>query len=235
MDIRIPPEGLLLSMGSDGQLDGSLTIHLRFDVCATWIELALRHLDDARAKRKSREAAWAGTDEAAKGSTLEREFEASMQAMTAAATAIEAFYSVLRTEVALPPSIVQAWRNNRTARYSQVTEVVRRALGIKQGIASVRGYLKEIYRFRDLAVHPPGKIQVPIHHPELDVGVEWRFAYFRAGNAELIVNAATWLIWELVHHGKPKTKGIAAYVAPLKERLREAFPDGHPFEQNSNG
>jgi len=46
-----------------------------------------------------------------------------MQAIMAAAIAVDAFYAMIWTHVDLPPDIANKWRAGRTARYSQVTEV----------------------------------------------------------------------------------------------------------------
>ena len=81
---------------------------------------------------------------------------------------------------------------------------------------------------RDLAVHPSGKMEAPIVHPELGVGVEWRFGYFRAYNAELIVNAASRILWEQAYQGKPKHPEIQKYINGLQPRLAELLPDGRP-------
>jgi hypothetical protein len=232
MTVAVPPGGLTVTVGDDGKIEANLTLHVRFDVCPTWIELALRHLQDAKAKEALRVTAWSGKDEDQKAAALEREFEASMQAIMAASIAIDAFYALIQTHVSLPKDIVIKWRTKRTARYSQVTEVLRRGFRLKpKGVAALRQNLKEIYRLRDLAVHPSGKIQLPIIHPELDVGVEWRFAYFRAHNAKLVVNAATWILWDLVHGGKPGDQQIRKYIDALRLRLAVLFPDGHPFSK----
>ncbi len=229
MTVAIPEGGFTIGIGNDGEATSSLTLHVRFDVCPTWIELALRHLADANEKRIARTAAWTGTNEEIKAATLEREFEASMQAIMAVAISIDAFYALILPQVQLPPSLVERWRTKRTARYSQLTEVIRRAFGLKpNGTAALRQNLKEIFRLRDLAVHPSGKIEAPIFHPEIEVGVEWRFAVFRAQNAELVVNAATAMLWDLAHNGKPKDSKIAEYMVALRHRLAELFPSGHP-------
>ncbi len=232
MTVAIPTCGLTIGLDSEGNSAVNLTLHVRFDVCPSWIELALRHLEDARVRMKARQRAWAGTNEEEKAATLEREFEASMQAIMAAAIAIDSFYALIQTYVNLPPSLVTKWRTKRTARYTQVAEVLRRAFNLKpEGSAALRQNLKEIYRLRDLAVHPSGKIEAPILHPEINVGVEWRFAYFRAHNAELIVNAATRILWELAYQGKPKDGKIEEYLATLRPRLLELFPNGHPTSE----
>jgi hypothetical protein len=236
MIVAVPPGGLTLTVGDHGKVEANLILHVRFDVCPTWVELALRHLEDAKAKEALRVSAWSGKDEDQKAATLEREFEASMQAIMAASIAVDAFYAVIQTHVSLPRDIVAKWRKKRTARYSQITEVLRRGFRLKpKGVVALRQNLKEIYRLRDLAVHPSGKIQAPILHPELGVGVEWRFAYFRAHNAELVVNAATWILWDLVNGGKPEDQEIRKYIDALRQRLAVLFPDGHPFsKQRSN-
>jgi len=230
MTVAVPPGGLSLRVGDDGKVTGNLTLHVRFDVCTTWADLSLRHLRDAQAQRSARELAWSGTDEQQKGATLEREFEASMQAIMAAAIALDAFYAVVQSHAALPSSLLRQWRTKRTPRYAQVTEVIRRGFGLKpKGTAALRQNVKEIYRFRDLAVHPRGKIEAPVLHPELNVGVEWRFAFFRAHNAEPIVNAATWIFWDLAHGGKPSDPTLSSYMAGLRGRLEDLLPNGHPF------
>jgi hypothetical protein len=225
MTISIPPGGLTLGPGAAG----SVTVHVRFDVCPTWTELALRHLQNAKEKRAAREIAWAGTNADEKAAALEREFEASMQAIMAAAIALDAFYSMVKGHVALPQSLTEKWRKGRTARYSQVTEVLRRAFHLKPKVATgLRKNLKQIYKLRDLAVHPSGKLEAPLLHPELYVGIEWRFVYFRAHDAELVVNAATWILWDLAHGGKPTDTKILEYMGSMRERLAALFPNGHP-------
>jgi hypothetical protein len=230
MTCGIPPGGLSLILDADGKISGGqlTAFHVRFDVCPTWIELSLQHLRVAIEARANRQAAWASPDEGAKGEALEREFEASMQAIMAAAIALDAFYATLQPHV-VPPTLAEQWRTARTARFKQVTEVIRRAFRLKpEGTALLRANLKEIYRLRDLAVHPSGKLEAPIYHPELDVGVEWRFAYFRASNAELIVNGATWILWDICHGGKPGDANVLEYIGNLRQRLIALFPNGHP-------
>lgn len=231
MTFVIPPGGLSLSIGDNGKISGGqlTSYHVQFDVCPTWVELSLRHLNVAIEARANRQAAWASTDAVAKGETLEREFEASMQAMMAAAIALEAFYAIVQPLVVLPSTLVERWRINKTARYKQVAEVIRQAFQLQpKATVALRANLKKIYKLRDLAVHPSGKIEAPIYHPELDVDVEWRFVYFQASNAEVIVNGATWILWCLCHDGKPNNANVVKYADNLKQRLIELFPHGHP-------
>jgi hypothetical protein len=234
MTVSIPAGGLKISLGSNAP-PPSLTLHVHFDVCPTWCELAMSHLEAAKARRADRIAAWQRNEEdphvgETKALTLEREFEASMQAIMAAAISLDAFYESLRDRIAIPAALTDQWRQNRTARYAQVTEVFRKAFRLKpRGTKQLREHLKRIYRLRDLAVHPSGKIQAPIEHPELNVGVEWRFFYFRAEHAQHVVDAATAIVWDLANQGKPANEKITQYVKGLRSRLNVLFPEGHPL------
>jgi len=55
MTVAVPAGGLTIGIGDDGNFTGNLTLHVRFDVCPTWTELSLRHLQEAKAKRADRE------------------------------------------------------------------------------------------------------------------------------------------------------------------------------------
>lgn len=224
MTVAIPEGGLAIRIDSDDKSTANLKVYVRYDVCPTWCELALRHLVEARSRRDDRIAAWTGAYDDHKARCLEREFEASMQAIMAAAIALDAFYSMIQTHVQLPPLLAQQWRNKRTARYSQITEVLRRGFHLKPNETAVlRRNLKEIYRLRDLAVPPSGKIQATLLHPEIDLGVEWRFTHFRAQNAELIVHATTEMLWELASNGKPTNNNIKEYMVILRRQLAVVF------------
>ncbi|MDP1653713.1 MAG: hypothetical protein Q8L56_13415 [Rhodocyclaceae bacterium] len=228
MTVSIP--SFSIRIREDGELESDpITLHVRFDVCPTWVQIAKRHLDSALAAKANRDMVWQGTDEDAKAQALEVEFEASMQAIMAAAIAWDAAYAVLREHVTIPPTTLETWRKGRTARYTQVAEVVRRAFTLKpKGAAMLRANLKELYRYRDLAVHPSGKIEAPMLHPELNLGMEWRFIYFRAMNAELAVMAAAAMLWDLAYNGKSKDPKVSEYQKTLATRLSEIFPAGAP-------
>lgn len=235
MTVSIP--SFSIRIGEDGQLESDpVTLHVRFDVCPTWIQIAKRHLETALLAQSERQQVWAGSNEDAKAQALESEFEASMQAIMAAAIAWDAVYAVLREHVTIPAAMAEKWRKGRTARYTQVSETIRRAFSLKPKVASaLRANLKEIYRYRDLAVHPSGKIEAPMLHPELDLGMEWRFVYFRAKNAELAVMAAAAMLWDLANNGKAKDPKVTEYQKALSSRLQEVFPAGAPIVPVSSG
>src|SRR5271170_1911803 len=126
-----------MSAGSLASLPGEAampatepTSYVHFDVCPTWLELAIRHLSDAQVAQAARVEVWKGADENARAGALQWEFESSMQAIVAAATAIDALYAAVRPKVKLPQTLVDKWREKRTPRHIQIAEVLRRALSL---------------------------------------------------------------------------------------------------------
>jgi hypothetical protein len=215
-----PADGLVISIGENRKPTSSLPLNVHFDACATWLELAVRHLSDAQVAQVARVTAWKGADETSKAGALEWEFEASIQAIMASASAVDAFCAAVQTKVHLPQSLTDEWRDNHTPRYIQLSEVLRRAFSLEpKNVSSLRQNLGEIFRFRDLAIDPSGKSDALILHPELRVGVEWRFAYFRCENALRIVKATLRIIWELVASDKPKDADVQKYIDALRPRV----------------
>ena len=211
---------LAISRGEAAKPATALTADVHFDVCPIWLELAIRHLSDAQVAQAARVEAWKGVDENAKAGALQWEFEASMQAIVAAAMAIDALYAALRPKVKLPQLLVEKWREKQTPLHIQTAEILRRALSLKPRAASaLRQNLGEISRFRNLAVDTSGTTDAPVLHPELHVGVEWRFAYFRCDNALLIVKMTLRLIVELLALGEPQDAEVQAYMNALRSRV----------------
>jgi hypothetical protein len=219
MTFAVPAGGLTISL--DVPTGGTMSIEVHFDVGPTWLEIALHHLEDAKLKQALRVEAWKGQDDEAKAAALEREFEASMQAIMAAAIAIDAFYAVVQTKIKLPPDLVRTWRMKKTARYAQVSEVFRRAFSVRANEARVlRQNLQAIYKLRDQAVHPTGKTKTPVLHPELEVGVEWRFVAFCFANADRAVRETVNSLCQLITNGKPQNSAMQAYADGFRPKLQ---------------
>src|ERR1700754_2432621 len=131
VNVRIPAGGLRISIDPSGRLQRSFRLHLHFDVVPSWTALALRHLADAHNDKFARERAWSAEVEDDKGSTLECEFQSSMQAIMSSAIALDAFYAVLQDRMKIDQALRDKWRANRTPRYAQMSEVIRMAFQLK--------------------------------------------------------------------------------------------------------
>lgn len=188
--LRIPVGGLIFYTGNGNVPSMEVkAVELQLDTCVHWLEIALEHLANARLAHEALCTVPPSSPEL--GNILDREFKASVQATFAAATFFEALYaaSIERN----PPKKPLASRNpnKRPTRYAIVTEQLRRSFGLKkQGTVNLRSVLREVYRFRDQAVHPSAVFSEPVLHPELNVGVERRFMMFNASNAQQLVRSA---------------------------------------------
>lgn len=188
--LRIPTGGLLITTAQDNAPTMEVkAVELQLDTCVHWLEIALEHLANAKSAHEALCAAPASSPDL--GSLLDREFKASVQAAFSAATFFEALYAA--TVERNPPKHPVTPRNpeKRPTRYAVVTEQLRRSFGLKkQGTAHLRSVLREVYRFRDQAVHPSATFSEPVLHPDLHVGVERRFVMFCASNVQQLVRAA---------------------------------------------
>jgi len=184
VSLRIPAGGLKISLCEAC----TCSVQVNLNIWLHWLEIAMSHLEEAQVQHEA--LLRAREDGREVNGVLEGESRAAMQAVMAAAIAIDALYATAKDKIALPPES-KKWRQKGTARYAQVTEVFRRAFCLKkQSTAYLRGVIKELYRFRDLAVHPPGIYSKPVLHPDLCTGVEWRFVTFSFNNARQLVRAA---------------------------------------------
>lgn len=208
MQLHVPPGGL--TIGDDGR--AKLDLHLRYDVVPTWLGLAIVHAQEAQKRHAHLLEVWAGTDEEAKRQALEFEFVRSMQSIVAAATTFEALFANLKP-ICLPAETLQKWKEKRPKRFSQVAQLFGIAFSLtEKDVTGLSSNFKEIYKARDEAVHPPGTAQQSLLHPELKVGVEWRFARYRAANAEKAATCAANTVGELAFRRQPVNEAVAEYA-----------------------
>ena len=223
MRVGVPEFGLTISIDGGVEPNAQLVLYAALDVTPHWLGIALSHLQVAEQEHQKLAPAWQQQENEEIARVLEAEFIASMQAMMAAAIGIDAFYAAVKEHVTIPAAMLQAWRDKGTARHKQVYEVLRRGFKIGKGaLPKVREALKEIYRFRDLAVHPDPNLAQPPIHPDLGVGTEWRFVYFRFDNAKALVNASLSLIVQFLDVPNDKNKDLKRYAeeaSPLMQPL----------------
>ena len=188
--LRIPAGGVVIQSIDGGAPTMEVrAVELQLDVCVHWLEIAFDQLLAA-------EQAHCATIESARTRLdgqydMDREFKCSLQAIVAAATFFEAVYAAVKERDPVKQSAPKGSERRRIARFAIVTEQLRRSFGLrKRGTANLRGVLREVYRFRDEAVHPSARFTQPVQHPDLPFGVERRFVMFSASSARQIVRAA---------------------------------------------
>lgn len=234
MQIRITD--FSMAVGEDGKVKSNLSLNLNYDACAAWARIALGHRERAIQAKADREIAWSGNNEDAKGCTLEAEFQASMQAIVAAASSMDALYAVISDRFPVDPALREACRKNRTARATQVRETLRTTLNTDPKSTAFLGqFLDALYKIRDAALHPSAKHQPPIFHPELGVSTEWRFWTFRSDVADSLTCIMGKVLWDIAHFSGEKPIAESQFLSDFKRMISEIFPDGvpHPSQEQA--
>lgn len=222
MTMSIPEGGLKISVGNDGKVSASsCNFIVGLDVTHHWLTIALDHLLDCEAAASELLPRWkSGEDGEQIGALLEQEFFHGMQAISASAFAIDAFYGSVISCIAIPPDLLGAWKRNKTSRSNQICEVLRRGFRIgPKSSKQMREVLKQIFSFRDKAVHPNNTLSEPIWHPTLEVGMEWRFVVFRVENARNALAFALTVLSQITRRPKPENKKLVAYSTGAAKRI----------------
>ena len=186
-DVRIPSGGLRLHIGDDGEPSmDPLTLHLRTDMWPHWLREALDATVLAQqAAQEIADEVGGKNDDAQLHELLDRELRATMRAISSAAFAVDSFYASVQARSPAHPHR-EKWRKGqrRTPRQAQVFETLRYHLKMRNpGAAEARQRIKQLFKFRGWAVHADSKFREPVTRPELDRGVDWHYAVFRAENA----------------------------------------------------
>ena len=222
----------------DGSITSTkITFKLRQNMGAHWLDAAYHSLLETRAAQKRAMDANATDDEQALGKELQNQSVAAMQTVIASCAAIDAHYAIVKKYVPLPADLIAKWKDSRTARHAQISEVLRRAFVMTdERFLAMKDALKKSFELRDEAVHPPANAELPVLYPDFQRGVEWRIYKFRYENALTIAKfmvglfAATIKAERRVHD-----KGLEEYstssakqIAPLLPRWEADFGKAVP-------
>lgn len=230
-----PRRGVLIAAGTNlriadlrftidekGEFQSSMRLELALDVFPYWMSIALDHAETLSRANGQLIAAWSSSDNSAVHAALEAEFRSSLQAITASAIAWDALYDTVQRVSPLPFEVRSSWSRNRTARYQRLCELLRRAFRIgNPSVAQLRLVLKETFKYRAWAVHPPAAFSAAAYHPELGIQTEWRFVAFRHFNAHHIVRTAVMLIPQLLTRPRSNQKELIKYCEPMLPRMRD--------------
>ena len=219
MQIRVPVGGLKLS--SDGT--ASLEVEVLLYTHSYWLDIALDHLERAATAETALKAAWGGSDEELKGKFLESLFAASMQAIVAAAVALDAFYAAVKVHRPVAPDVVKAWAKNKTSRPTQIAEVLRSCFKLNAAsFAEFKKILGQLFEWRDWTVHPPAHFRAPLLAPHLGVATEWRFAIYSAENARRAVGFAIRVLAQLLRKPRPGKDRLETFCSESQPLVAKA-------------
>jgi hypothetical protein len=220
-DFRIPAGSLRIEL-VDGEPTMSVgPVEIRTDLWPHWIEVAKAALSRARTANALNPGLGCGRD-AEFQALLEQELQECLIACAAAAFALEAFaYSVQYHDSGAPivAASTSGWMHQVFLRAFRMPNEQSRA---------VRSSLREVFKWRNRAVHPSAEFAEPITHPQFFAGMEPRYIWFRVENAETVVRFARDLIYSLLHQARPGVPGLTAWCEAMigRETLWQPIRDG---------
>jgi hypothetical protein len=150
--------GLAEGLGSVPQV----SIEMRTHLWISWARISLKHEAMAHAARQ--EIQQPGADQSR---LLEREADAGLDGICAAAFALEAFSRELSELGAIPQETVAAWRDaeDRPKAKNVALEVLAQTIDTRGLYTSWRGELEWLFDLRDSSVHYEGAFAPPEPHP----------------------------------------------------------------------
>lgn len=217
-----------ISIDEEGKINAEpVMLHTGIDMTPYWLNIAYQHLKATEIIHKKLMLAKEEKNDSLIGEFLKKESSSGMQAIMASGIAIDAYYASVKEHVKIPKSTAEAWKKNSTARYKQISEVIRMGFGLSASSSkSLREILKQNLTFRDKAVHPSAGTAKPFLHVELNKVTDWRYATFRLDNAKVIYGLTLSVIFQTVSKPSDKTpKSLRNYsdslVVKLKPSLRK--------------
>jgi len=203
---------------STGELvSSSMVTELRTDIFDHWLRIAEQASDQSEAARKfALEMASDAGERFAEA--LQREFEASLIAITASAFAIDAFFASVVEHA--PEARVPAKTRDGT-----IFETFKRAFLLSHAqLTALRRPLRVRFRLRHQAVHPPATWAEPVLHPAFNLGMELRFVHYRAENAVNAQLLARKLIALCVRTPRARYPALVSWCEALKEAIPVPSP-----------
>ena len=202
-DLRIPAGAIQITLGEDGKFEGQpITPLLRTDMWPTWLMDCVDSAAEANKHHAELAAAVTADDGEEKARVLVAELRASMRALTGAAFAFDSLYAAVKARGGPHPH-EGIWRAKRTARQAQIHATLSSHLGAGTNTWSrdFLKFLRQLFHARGAAVHPGSEFREPVIRPELDSGVDWHFALFRAENATTVAQGTVSVFDSLIARG----------------------------------
>jgi hypothetical protein len=231
--VSVPP--LTLTVNEQGEIEASpIYLHVGIDMTAYWLDIAYKHLLVTEYAHKKLMLAKEEKDNEKISRYLKRESIAGMQSIMAAGIALDAYYASIKEHIDIPQDTIDVWREKGTARYKQISEVLRMGFRLKPPSSkSLRDILKQNFKFRDNAVHPSPGNASPLLHVELNKVTDWRYATFRFYNAKAIYGLSLSIVfktsikpdYKVADSLKAFCEKLVPRIKPLERKWKKRFGD----------
>lgn len=192
--LRIPSFTINLATGEPSQI----TPEIGFDVYPLWLSAAINQARVSEAAAMQLDKKWDGNGGDEISNLVEQELAAAMGCIVACAAAIDAFYGSVRDRCKRPVNPITNTQRRRRARERNILSTFQQRFGLRNEVVNgISQSMRDIFRFRHLALHAHARPEQPVRHPRLQVGMSRKHVIFRAENAAIAttyaLNVIAWL------------------------------------------
>jgi hypothetical protein len=220
MKVGFLPGDLSFKFTENGKFNPKAVLSTAYNVVPIWVKSAHDSLRQANLASQEISQNWSEEPEKRRQLLL-AELTPSMQVFVSCGIAIDGFYDMLRPYSKISEAERDAWRKNKTSRAKQVVETFRRTHKLKlEVLKSFDGCVSRIFKLRDMAVHPSLELKNSCTHPEINIGVDWKFAEYRFSNAEwCLTNTVNLFVYLYEHKSEVHevNEAISAVIDALEE------------------
>jgi hypothetical protein len=197
MRVAVLAGDLTIGISDSGEFDSQCTLSTAYNVIPIWMKIAHDSLKQSKVASEEILEKWNKNADFQKH-LLMSELAPSMQVIVACGIALDALYDTLRPYAKITSEEIEVWKKNKTARYKQIIEIIRRTYKLKPDILEkFKEAIGDTIQMRDKAVHPSLELQNVYGRSDIDVSVDWKFAVYRHDNAKRIfmntINAIAYL------------------------------------------
>lgn len=192
--LRIPSFTINLTTGEASPI----TPEVGFDVYPLWLSAAITQARVSEEAAKQLDDKWDGNGDDEKSKLVEHELAAAMSCIVACAAAIDAFYGSVRDRCRRPSTPTTNHKRRRRARERNILATFQQRFRLQnEAMNGISQGMRDIFRFRHLALHAHARPEQTVLHPRLQVGMSRKHVIFRAENAAAAtayaLNVIAWL------------------------------------------
>ncbi len=185
---------------SDDASNSNLILSTAYNVIPVWLRSASDSCKQAKIASQNIRENWTQNEEN-RAELLISEIGPCLQTIVACGISLDALYEMLKPHAKITSKDIEEWKNNKTARHKQISEVVRRCFKLNGEILKdFKKAITEVIKLRDLAVHPSLELKNACSRPDIPVGVDWKFSMYTFMNAERCLKSTVHMIVYLYEH-----------------------------------
>ena len=205
LTVGILPNDFIISINEAGQTESKLILSTAYNVIPIWIKIASDNLSHAKTASINLAEMWSENSDTQK-SLLISELTPSMQVIIACGIALDALYDMLRPYSKLSETDRINWKNNKTGRAKQITEVIRRVYKLNGDILKdFKTSISQIIKFRDMGVHPSLELKNACSRSDISVLLDWKFCAYTYDNAKRCFESTLHMMFYLHEKGCNET------------------------------